>query len=86
MKRTLMAMTAVAGLVFGTGQALAAGESDPEKLNAVLTEDAEARFGADVTPERIMKEARRGGLIEERDGKTALTDLGGWFLDNWNER
>jgi hypothetical protein len=67
-------------------QVLAEGESDPEKLNEVLTKDAEAKFGAEVTPEQIIKEARRGGLIGERDGQTALIDLGQWFLENWNER
>ncbi|MEE9256770.1 MAG: hypothetical protein V3V56_06350 [bacterium] len=67
-------------------QGLAEGEADPAKLEELLRRDAEANFGAEVAPERICKEALRGGLAERAGGRMALTGLGRWFLENWSEK
>ncbi len=67
-------------------RALAEGESDPVKLEERLRRDAETRFGAEVAPGRICKEALRGGLMDQTDGRLALTDLGRWFLEGWRKR
>ncbi len=66
-------------------QGLAEGEADPVKLRERLSRDAEMNFGAEVDPGRIIKEALRGGFVEQTDGRMALTDLGRWFLDNGRE-
>jgi len=55
---------------------LAGGEADPSALDAEL-----ARFDASARPERIRREALRGGLIAEEGGRLALTGLGRWLLE-----
>ncbi len=67
-------------------RALAEGEADPVKLEESLFRDAEAKFGVEVALGRIFKEALRGGLMGQTEGRMALTDLGRWFLDNGRER
>ena len=54
---------------------------DASALDAELAHGAEGRFGAAVRPERIRKEAIRGGLIQETEEGLALTNLGRWWLE-----
>ncbi|MEK6710308.1 MAG: hypothetical protein AABZ64_06995 [Nitrospinota bacterium] len=50
-------------------------------LDAELGRGAEGRFGAAVRPDRVRREAARGGLIEETREGWALTGLGRWYLE-----
>jgi len=62
-------------------RSLAQGPKDAGSLDAGLVREAEARFGAPVLPERVRKEALRGGLVREADGECSLTGLGRWYLE-----
>ncbi len=60
---------------------LAKGSASPERLDADLGRDAAGRFGVEVPPGRIRKEALRGGLVQEEGGRLALSALGRWFME-----
>ena len=60
---------------------LAKGSASPERLDADLGRDAAGRFGVEVPPRRIRKEALRGGLVQEEGGRLALSALGRWFME-----
>ena len=56
-------------------------EMDVQAVDAHLDSEAQARFGAPISPVGIRKEVLRGGLARAEAGVLSITPLGEWYLE-----